>query len=178
MKINDREYEDLKMIDRLHFILMLISALGCGLIAGVFFAFSAFVMNALARLPPAQGIAAMQSVNIAVINPLFLAVFVGTAVACLLLAGSALLKWQRPGTGYLLAGCLLYLAGTFLVTLVFNVPRNDALAAVDPLSAEGAKLWAAYLNGWTAWNHVRTAAALAAAASITIALCSKSPGSS
>jgi len=45
------------------FILTLVSALGCGLIAGVFFAFSAFVMKALARLPPAQGIAAMQSIN-------------------------------------------------------------------------------------------------------------------
>src|SRR5262247_2159566 len=159
------------MFDRLLFALTLFSALGCGLMAGVFFAFSAFVMNALARLPPAQGIAAMQSINIAVINPLFLAVFVGTAAACLLLAGSALFKWQRPGTGYLLAGCLLYLAGTFLVTLVFNVPRNEALAAVDPVSADGAKFWTGYLSGWTAWNHVRLVAALAATALIMIALC-------
>src|SRR5262247_457100 len=116
-------FEDRKMIGRLHFILMFISALGCGLMAGVFFAFSSFVMNALARLPPAQGIAAMQSINIAVINLLFLAVFVGTAVACFLLAISTLLRWQSPGAVYLLAGCLLYLAGTFLVTMAFNVPR-------------------------------------------------------
>jgi uncharacterized membrane protein len=162
------------MIDRLHFILMFISALGCGLIAGVFFAFSAFVMNALSRLPPAQGIAAMQSINIVVINPLFLAVFVGTAVTCLLLSISTLYRWQRPGAVYILAGCLLYLAGTFLVTLVFNVPRNDALAAIDPLSADGARVWTGYLSGWTAWNHVRTVAALAAAAAITIALCFES----
>jgi uncharacterized membrane protein len=127
-------------------------------------------MNALARLPPAQGIAAMQSINVAVINPLFMAAFLGTAAACALLAVSSLLRWHKPGASYLLAGSLLYLAGTFLVTIVCNVPRNDALAAVDPASADGASRWAGYIASWTAWNHVRTAAALAAAVSHTIAL--------
>ena len=158
------------MIDNLLFALTLVSALGCGLMAGVFFAFSAFVMHALARLPPAQGIAAMQSINVAVINPLFVAVFLGTAAACALLAVSSLFRWHKPGASYLLAGGLLYLAGTFLVTIVFNVPRNDALAAVDPASTDGASRWAGYLASWTAWNHVRTAAALAAAVSHTIVL--------
>jgi uncharacterized membrane protein len=158
------------MIDNLLFALTFVSALGCGLMAGVFFAFSAFVMNALARLPPAQGIAAMQSINVAVINPLFMAVFLGTAAACALLAVASLLRWHKPGASYLLAGGLLYLAGTFLVTIVCNVPRNDALAAVDPASADGASRWAGYIASWTAWNHVRTAAALAAAVSHTIAL--------
>jgi len=68
-------------------------------------------------------------------------------------------------------GSLLYLIGTILVTIVFNVPRNDALAAVNTESADGARLWAGYVTSWTAWNHVRTAAALAAAASLTVALC-------
>lgn len=54
--------------------------------------------------------------------------------------------------------------------MVFNVPRNDALAAIDPASAGSARIWASYVTSWTAWNHVRTAAALAAAASLTIAL--------
>lgn len=158
------------MIDRLLFFLTMIAALGCGLVAGVFFAFSGFVMKALARLPPSQGIGAMQSINVAVINPLFLATFLGTCVACLLLAVSSLLRWHEPGAVFLLVGGLLYLVGTILVTGVFNVPRNDALAAVDPASAEGARLWAEYVASWTAWNHVRTAAALLAAASLTIAL--------
>jgi uncharacterized membrane protein len=56
------------------------------------------------------------------------------------------------------------------VTMAFNVPRNNALAAVDPASPEGVRVWAGYLPGWTAWNHVRTVAALAAAASLTLAL--------
>ncbi len=148
--------------------LTLLAALGSGLMTGVFFAFSAFVMKALARLQPAQGIAAMQSINVAVINPLFLTAFLGTAVACVALALSSLLTWHRPGAAYLLAGSLAYLAGTFLVTLVFNVPRNDALAAAEPATAAGAILWAGYLTAWTAWNHVRTAAALAAATLLTI----------
>ena len=138
--------------------------------AGVFFAFSTFVMNALARLPPAHGIAAMQSINIAVINPIFMAVFMGTALSSVFLAVASLLKWQSPRTGYLLIGGLLYLAGTFLVTMVFNVPLNNALAVVDPASADAASLWSRYVSSWTAWNHVRTVAALAAAASFTLAL--------
>ena len=76
--------------DRVLLILKIVSALGCGLTAGVLFAFSSFIMNALARLPPAQGIAAMQSINITVINPAFFGVFFGTALLCLYLAGRAL----------------------------------------------------------------------------------------
>jgi uncharacterized membrane protein len=152
------------------FALKLFSALGCGLMAGVFFAFSAFVMSALARLQPTPGIAAMQSINITVINPLFMTVFLGTAAACILLAVSSLLKWHQPGAAYLLVGSLLYLIGTLGVTIVFNVPLNDALAKVDPGSTDGASLWVSYLANWTNWNHIRAAAALAAAASLTIAL--------
>ncbi|NJR58705.1 MAG: DUF1772 domain-containing protein [Cyanobacteria bacterium CRU_2_1] len=155
------------------FALKLFAALGCGLIAGVFFAFSTFVMSALARLQPALGIAAFQSINITVYNPWFMGTFLGTAVACFFLAVSSLLKWQQPGAVYLLVGSLLYLVGTVLVTILFNVPLNDALAIVKPDSAEGATLWAKFLPNWTNWNHVRTAAALAAAASFTIALCDR-----
>ena len=161
------------MIDKLNFVLTFVSALGSGLIAGFFLAFSIVVMKALAQQPAPQGIAAMQSINIVVINPMFFTAFFGTAAACLVLTISTFFRWQRPGTAYLLAGSLLYLVGTILVTILFNVPRNNALAAVDPTSPEGANVWATYLSSWTAWNHVRTIAALAAAASFTIALCQR-----
>ena len=72
-----------------------------------------------------------------------------------------------------LIGSVLYLVGTIVVTIVFNVPRNNALAAVEADSADGATQWAQFTPGWTAWNHLRTIAALAAAASFTIALCSR-----
>jgi uncharacterized membrane protein len=154
-----------------YFVLKLFSALGCGLIAGVFFAFSTFVMSALGRLQPAQGITAMQAINITVINPLFMTVFLGTAAACVLLAISSLLKWHQPGAAYLLLGSLLYLIGTFGVTIMFNVPLNEALAKVESDSSIGANIWSNYLVNWTIWNHIRTVGALAAATSFIIALC-------
>lgn len=159
-------------LDRVLFFLTLFAALGSGLIAGAFFAFSSFVMKALARLAPPAGIAAMQSINIVVINPWFMAAFVGTAAAGVALAIAALTRWQQPGAAWLLAGGLLYVLGCFLVTMAFNVPRNDALAALAPSDPESARQWAGYVASWTAWNHVRTAASLAAAASFTLALCS------
>ena len=149
--------------NNLRFPLMLVAALGCGLVAGVFFAFSTFVMPALARLQPPQGIAAMQSMNITAINPLFMIALFGTAFACLFLAVSVLFQWHQPSAFYLLAGSLLYLIGAIAVTIAFNVPLNDALASVKPDSPEAATLWARYLTDWTFWNHVRTIAALAAA---------------
>lgn len=144
------------------------ATLGCGLMAGLFFAFSVSIMTALSRLNPAEGIGAMQSINIAILNPVFLVVFLGTAGACAFVVISAVLRWQEPGALYLLVGGALYLVGAFLVTVLFNVPMNDALASVAPEDPEAASLWADYLATWTAWNHVRTVAALAAAASLTI----------
>jgi uncharacterized membrane protein len=148
----------------------LLSALGCSVIAGVFFAFSTFVMKALGKLPPPQGIAAMQSINIAVINPWFMTAFFGTALLCIVELIAAFRGWQEPAAPYLLAGSVLYLVGTILVTIVFNVPRNNALAAASPPAAEAAALWSSYLSTWTFWNHVRTIAALAACALFMVAL--------
>jgi uncharacterized membrane protein len=143
------------------------TALGCGLIAGAFFAFSTFVMKALAALPPAHGVRAMQAINVHAPHGLFLATLLGTAAACLVLAIQAVAAWSHPGAALRLAGSLAYLVGTFLVTVLANVPRNDALAAVDADSVDAAALWTRYLSEWTAWNHVRTLTALAAAALLT-----------
>jgi len=60
--------------------------------------------------------------------------------------------------------------GTFLITMLFNLPRNNALAVVAPSSVETARLWTSYLSTWMAWNYVRTLAAIAAAAAFTLAL--------
>jgi uncharacterized membrane protein len=127
-------------------------------------------MSALGRLPAAQGIAAMQSINIAVLNPWFLVPFFGTAAVGIVLAIAALVGPGTQGDAWLLAGSALYVFGTVAVTMLFNVPRNRALAHAAPDSAEGATLWADYLVSWTAWNHVRTAAALVAAVAFMAAL--------
>jgi uncharacterized membrane protein len=152
------------------FALTLVSALGCGLMAGAFYAFSSFVMRAFARLPPAQGIAAMQSVNVTAVRPAFLAGFLGTALACVALTLLSVLNWHAPAAAWRLGGSLLYLIGCFLETIVFHVPRNNALARVDAGSAEGAADWERYRREWIPGNHVRTLACLAAAAVLTIAL--------
>ena len=157
-------------MNNLVYILTFISILGCGIVAGIFFVFSTFVMRALARLKPAQSIEAMQSINITVLNPWFLGAFIGTAAVCLLLAISTYWRWDQPGAVYLLAGCLLYLIGTFLVTVVFNVPMNNSLERVVPASSDASDLWSVYLTKWTFWNHVRTVAAFLGSASFILSL--------
>ncbi|MCL1633401.1 DUF1772 domain-containing protein [Luteimonas sp. SX5] len=151
-------------------VLILLAALGCGTVGGIFFAFSNFVMRALARLPPPQGIAAMQAINVTVLNPLFLGVFVGTALLSAGLAGYGMFRWVQPGSGWLIAGGLLYVVGNLIVTRARNIPRNDALARLDPASAGAADAWREYQRHWNAWNHVRTATASAAAAAFIVAL--------
>ncbi|NKB71501.1 MAG: DUF1772 domain-containing protein [Candidatus Latescibacteria bacterium] len=157
-------------MDNLLLVLNLAAILGCGLMGGVFFAFSTFVMRALAQLQPARGLEAMQAINRTVLNPWFLGVFLGTAALSLLLIGLALWRDQQAGATYLLAGGLLYMLGTLLVTIVGNVPMNEALAKIESDSDEAADHWAHYLARWTTWNHVRTAASLAACASFALRL--------
>jgi uncharacterized membrane protein len=151
----------------------LVCALGSGLIAGFFFAFSVCVMKALGTLPAPRGIAAMQTINVVVINPVFLSAFLGTAAACVLVSIGASVRWQGPTSLCVLAGSALYLVGSVLVTMRCNVPRNDALAAVAPDSVEAARIWLDYLSSWTTWNHVRALASLAAAALFSVALWSR-----
>ena len=150
--------------------LTIIGAVGSGLLAGVFFAFSTFVMSGLRKAPPQAGIAAMQSINRLAITPAFMTAFVGTGIACVGLAVWAVVSSDEPGAAWVIAGSALYVIGTFVLTMVANVPRNDALETLDPASADAAGQWKSYVAEWTAWNHVRGAAALAAAATLIVAL--------
>jgi uncharacterized membrane protein len=149
--------------------LVFAAMLGTGIAAGLFFIFSNTIMASFARLPVAQGIAAMQQINVTIINPLFRLVFMGLVVLSLVLGAKAIFGWAEAGSAWLLAGSVAYLVGCFLVTMVFNVPLNDALAAVDPASAEGAAIWARYLNEWLPWNHARTVACVVSLASFAMA---------
>ena len=151
-------------------ILTWTSALGAALIAGVFFAFSAFVMTALGHRPPTEAVAAMQEINLVVVRSAFIAVFMMTAVASAILAVFALIDMKDPRAIYWLAGALLYVVGTFGVTVLCNVPLNDQLAAVEPQSAEAAATWTRYLSDWTWWNTFRTGAAILATAAFILAI--------
>ena len=147
------------------------AALGCGLMAGLLFAFSAFVMTALGRVPPAEGIRAMQTINVAIVTPVFLVVFLGTLAASIVAAIGASSPHVSPEVSrLLLAGSACYVIGVIGVTAVFNIPRNNTLAGMNPDSAEAALYWLQYLSSWTAWNHVRTAAAIAGTAAFVLAL--------
>lgn len=158
------------MLERSLEVLTFIAAVGCGLVAGVFFAFSSFVMPALGRIPAPSGISAMQSINVVVINPSFMTAFMGTGALCLALLAGAWMWWGDLSGKLLLAGCVIYLVACIGVTMVFNVPLNDALAAVQTDTAEAASLWSRYLTEWTAWNHVRTVAPILSLALFVLAL--------
>ena len=138
--------------------LLWFSAIACGLMAGLYFAFSAFVMAALGRVDQAAGIAVMNAINKVIVQSLFLPVFMGSTLTCLSLAVLATFRWHEPGASLWLAGGGVYLFGMFAVTMLFNLPLNKAPAAVQPASDEAGKLWARYLSDWTWWNHMRTIA--------------------
>lgn len=157
-------------MERLVSVLTFLSAIGAGLIGGLFFAFSTFIMAAFGRVTPAIGMMAMRSINVAILNPLFFTVFFGTAVCCLILGIAAIVGWQTGGAAYLLIGSLSYLLGVIAVTMMFNVPLNDTLAASDPESMDGVGFWRRYLSVWTLWNHVRTVTCIIAMASFIKAL--------
>lgn len=150
-------------------VLILASAASSALVAGIFYAFSSFVMPALARIQSSEGINAMNSINVTVITPSFMALFMGSALLGIVLGGWALFSISQLDSQLILLGCLLYVVGRFGVTMVFNVPLNTQLAATSP--ADGNVFWQSYLQTWTLWNTVRTAAAaLASMVFVAVAL--------
>ncbi|NYV66630.1 DUF1772 domain-containing protein [Bacillus sp. Gen3] len=158
------------MINQIIPYVILFGVTGSGLVAGVFFAFSSFVMKALARLPDDHGVAAMQSINVVVLNRSFLTVFLGTALVTILLITHSIFNWEDTNAILLFAGSLFYFVGSFLVTIVRNVPLNDALARVDTKEGESLTLWKDYLSKWTIWNHIRTIASFVAMVLFILAL--------
>lgn len=147
---------------QLHEPLLFAGGLGSALMAGTFFAFSTFVMPALADLDARSGIRAMQAINVKVFHPLFMGAFLGTALVSLTFLGRLLFAAGAAADELAWMGPALYLIGVFGVTAAGNVPLNDRLAKVEPETPEGQELWAVYLRRWVVWNHVRTIASLLA----------------
>jgi uncharacterized membrane protein len=152
------------------FALTLAAVLGSALVAGVFFAFSTFVMDALDRTPPSHAIGTMNQINETVVRPGFMIAFVGTAILALVLGVHAVLTWGDRRATFLLVASVLYLVGCFILTMVHHVPLNDHLADVDPNGAAAASEWRHYFDHWVPWNHVRTVAPLASTALYAVAL--------
>lgn len=157
------------MIEGIQLYLVAGTALASGLVGGVLYAFSSFVMAGLKRLPPAQGMAAMQSINVTAVKPGLMIPFFGTMIASVAVAITAIADWDDTTSVWLLAGAASYVLGTFATTGTYHVPRNNALAATSTDAPEAESVWARYLNEWTRWNHFRMLAALAAAALLGVA---------
>ena len=135
-------------------VLATVAAISAAVVAGVFYAFSTFVMRGLDRTGPAEAATAMRGINAeAGTNTPFLALFMGAALIALVVGIAALTQLRLPGSGWLVAGAVLALV-PLIVTVAVNVPLNDRLAA-ESLP------WQDYYRTWTLWNHMRTAAALA-----------------
>lgn len=127
---------------------------GAGMVTGLLFAFSNFIMRALAELPSEHGVFAMQQINKKIINPLFLLFFMVTPLLCLIIATYSLFHLNEPHGALLFIGSLGYITGPFAITVFCNVPLNNQLAEVTP--AEGAAEWSDYQVKWQHWNHIRT----------------------
>jgi uncharacterized membrane protein len=143
-------------MDQLIKPLLWFQVLGCGILAGLYFAFSAFIMTALERAGQVAGVAAMNAINRVIVRSLFMPLFFGTPIAAVALA---ILLPTVTST----AAAVIYVLGMFGVTMFFNVPLNNALMAAQGGDAEASE-WARFLKIWTSWNHVRTVACIVATA--------------
>ena len=111
----------------------------------------------------------MQAINVEAPTPPFMSIFFGTGLVSLAIGLLALADLDDPGAPLRLAGAALYLA-SIVITVAFNVPLNNGLAAVDPESASGISTWATYQKRWTRGNHLRTLVCAAAAVLLGLSL--------
>ena len=142
-------------------VLTAATTVGSGLLAGVFFAFSAFVMSGLQRLPDPAGAGAMRSINVTAQRPPLMIALFGVSALCVAMVIRALVTWSQPGAAWLLLGAILTVVGALGVTAAINVPLNNRLEA-------GTVTWSRFLAGWDPANHARTALCLAGCALLLI----------
>ncbi|WP_099042686.1 DUF1772 domain-containing protein [Mycobacterium neglectum] len=154
-------------------VLTSLAALAAAAACGMMYVFSTFVMRGLDRTGPIAAITAMRGINVAAnSNPAFLLAYFGATILAVIVGIVAVVQFGQPGSAWILAGAVVGLLAA-IITMVFNVPLNNHLESVDPAGlsvADAAIQWQAYLSTWTAWNHVRAAASLAAAVLMLVGL--------
>jgi len=138
------------------------------LVAGIFLAFSDFIIRSLGAASPAAGMEAMQQINRKVYSSVFLVWLLGMVPVSAGLAAYALVYVTGPAQGWFVAGGAIYVTGTFLVTILGNVPMNRRLDAMVPHAEGTLDYWDSYATYWTLWNHLRSIASAAAAAAFLI----------
>ncbi len=137
-------------------IILVITATTTALMAGLFYAFSCSVNLGLARLSNAEYISAMQSINRAIQNPIFFAAFFGAPI---LLPFSVFMHYGQPLSmrfWFLLAATIIYLIGTFGVTVFGNVPLNNTLDRFDLQAASEDDIALQRANFERRWNNLNT----------------------
>ena len=148
------------MLDSLITIPIYIASLSAGLMAGIYFAFSAFIMRSFDQLGAAQAADAMNTINEVILRSWFMTLFFGSTLLYASLAGFALFDTDLAGRWWLFAAGLIYVVGMFLCTALFNVPLNNRLAAAGDDDSVKVETWKHYFVYWTRWNHLRTVCSL------------------
>jgi uncharacterized membrane protein len=153
---------------------LLISVILTGLIAGLFFAYACSVNLGLARLTDTEYLKAMQSINRAILNPWFFTAFLGALILLPLTTG---LVYKHEGATlvfyYLLAAALVYALAVFGVTVLGNVPLNEALDKFDlaTTASEEIKRQREIFEGpWNRLNLIRTLASVISFALVALGL--------
>lgn len=146
------------------FIVCEISVVACGMVSGVFLTFSDFVMRSLDSARTAAGVEVMQVINREVFGSVFLFLLLGMSALSPFLIGYAYFRVAGSASTLIMTGGAIYFAGVFVVSLVFNVPMNDRLDAMEFSGTEAAAYWTnTYMPRWTFWNYVRAIASAASA---------------
>lgn len=145
--------------------LTLAAALVGAVLAGVYFAFDVLVMPALRRRPTAEAVLAMQEINRAALRPGFQVIFFGSAVLAAAAAVLEVITANSATTLTRLSGDALILAA-FVITVAVNVPRNNAIAALDPHGEVTPGSWRELERGWSTANRLRTIVAFVGAAAL------------
>ncbi|MCR9278032.1 MAG: DUF1772 domain-containing protein [Pseudomonadaceae bacterium] len=136
-------------------------AISSGLMSGIYLSFSVVIMKSLATLDPSSGIAAMNAINKLILKTLFMPLFYISTVIALVMTLTGLSSWGEPGAAAAFTAGLIYLVGMFALTVIGNVPLNNALAKVSGNGEEAVSTWNEYLVRWTRWNTVRAISSLA-----------------
>ncbi|MGJ9414281.1 DUF1772 domain-containing protein [Aeromicrobium sp. CF4.19] len=149
-------------------VLALVTTVLAGLDAGLFAAFSYAVMPGLRRTPDRVLVAAMRGINVAIINPVFAVVFGGTLVAGVVTLTVAVVEDAATAVIVPVAVGVALHVTTIAVTMVVNVPLNDALEASD--DADPTATRRAFEPRWVAWNHLRSLTSAGALVAFAVAL--------
>ncbi|TFD65858.1 DUF1772 domain-containing protein [Cryobacterium sp. Hh38] len=148
--------------------LTIAAALGAGLTGGVYLAFSFLVLPAFRTLPAAPAVSAMQRINVSAVRAPFMTVFFGGAAASVAVIVVQLTSNVPAGPTRIL-GAVLALAAV-VITVVRNVPLNNALVSVDANSPGLTAAWQSFDRSWSRANYARAAVSVAAAVALIFSL--------